>query len=144
LWIKEVFAYRYFYRSDILYRFIRSYGQNNHRKDLKKQFTYITKEFPEQDLIASLKKYQTQQSNLTTEKNTIHLYEHGYYIPLQIHQKHLKFSCKTLQEAEEVLFPKLRSFHPSLFIMKSNLREYGWITPMLKRNKVKDGHVLYS
>lgn len=130
-WIKEEVAQRYFYKSDILYRFLKSYQSNKGRQDLSKQYNYITHNFPEEALIEHIKKNNHSISIKTlSDKQKMTLYKNNQYILLYVYDSHLTFLSKSLHEAEYLLFPILRTFHPLLFIMSHTHINYGWISPV--------------
>ncbi|WP_188455615.1 sporulation inhibitor of replication protein SirA [Virgibacillus oceani] len=143
-WIKEEFAYRYFHKRDILYRFMKEYRLNSDRADLAKQYHFITNTFPQAALITHIKDYH--QSSVTTnlQGNFLELFNDKHYISLHIHKKHLNFRCEMLHDAEKLLFPALRSFHPFLFIMGNDMEDYGWISPVTKERVHINQEVLYS
>lgn len=139
-WIKKEFAHHYFYKSDILYRFLKLYQNNKDREDLSTQYHYITNNFPERTLISHLHRINVQK-----EHNQFEINKNGQYVNLHIEKKYLSFSCKNLIDAEELLFPTLRLFQPLLFIMsKTDMEDYGWISPVQKSSEYYNGQVLYS
>ena len=142
--IKEEFAYHYFYKSDILFRFLNLYQENKSRLDLSTQYQYITNDFPEDALISHLRKFYPHKISIQIERNEIIIYNNDQSIKLHIHKKHLEFYCETLYDAEDLLFPILRIFHPLLFIMSTNNIDYGWISPIMNRNEFKNRPKLYS
>ncbi|GGA62282.1 sporulation inhibitor of replication protein SirA [Ornithinibacillus halotolerans] len=141
-WIKEEFARHYYYKSDILYRFIKEYDQKQFRTDLVTQFHFITKGFPKDSIIYQL----TKQPNITIKKNNGHIeIENNYnFISLLIDEKQIKFRCETLQDAESLLFPTLRKFHPYLFITGNSYENFGWISPVKTNVGYNSEQVLYS
>jgi hypothetical protein len=144
-WIKEEFAYHYFYKNDILHRFLSSYQGSKDRWDLAIQFDYITNEIPKHMLISHLKMIHSQHVQAQRKVNPIEIYNDQQYMTLHIHEKHLEFYCDRLYDAEELLFPTLRIFQPLLFVMnKTNKDEYGWISPVTKNRKYNNGQILYS
>ncbi|WP_339215153.1 sporulation inhibitor of replication protein SirA [Ornithinibacillus sp. FSL M8-0202] len=143
-WIKEEFAKHYYYKSDILYRFIKEYHLNQFRNDLHMQFHYITENFPKDALTSQLWR---QPKNTLGKINSCEMLELGNkreFITLQIEEKHIKFRCETLQDAEALLFPTLRRFHPYLFIINSEYENYGWISPAKTITAYNNDQVLYS
>lgn len=144
-WIKEEFAYHYFYKNDILYRFLSAYQENKDRTDLFRQYNYITNRFPISMLISHLHRSPNQSAQSNINENKIEIYNHQRYLTLHIHEKHLIFHCESLYDAEELLFPTLRIFQPLLFVMSEiNQGEYGWISPVTKNRKYNSGQILYS
>src|SRR5690554_3821185 len=108
-WIKEAFANHYFHKSDLLYRFIRSYQRHRTRRDLYLQFNYITHYFLYEKLISHMKNYYLETNiGLHIDGSLITIFQKESCISLLIDEKHLEFRCDTLQVAEELLFPMLR------------------------------------
>ncbi|WP_196493886.1 sporulation inhibitor of replication protein SirA [Ornithinibacillus caprae] len=142
-WIKEEFASHYFYKSDILYRFIKSY-QKEDRRDLSLQFDYITNNFPSQAIISNMKWYLTNHATYQIDGNEIKIQEQSNNITLHIHEKHIKFRCESLQDAEKLLFPVLRLIYPFLFIVDDHLYNFGWISPVTISMMHHGQQVLYS
>lgn len=143
-WIKKEFAQHFFHKTDILYRFIKSYQHNIKRQDLSQQFNFVTMKFPKYHLINHIQENLLPQMNIAIHNRQIELSKNGYFLTLHIHEKFLKFYCETLSEAEFLLFPILRSYHPYLFVMENNLNNYGWIAPILKKDLNKNSQILYS
>ncbi|WP_373896095.1 sporulation inhibitor of replication protein SirA [Virgibacillus natechei] len=144
-WIKESVAKHYFYKSGILYRFIKDYLNNQNREDLKLQYDYITNRFSENTLISHIKRScRKNQIAIQAEGTQIQLHKNQHLISLHISEKHLKFRCETLEDAEEFLFPMLRQFQPILFITGNNIENYGWISPIPYSGHYYSEQVLYS
>lgn len=144
-WIREEFAYRYYYKSGILYRFLKEYQQNLDRTEFKEQYNFITNTFPAASLITHIKNNQQNGLNLTINDKHLEIFsDQAHYISLHIHEKHINFRCEMLHDAENMLFSTLRSFHPFLFIVGNDLDNYGWISPVSKERVCTDGQVLYS
>lgn len=144
-WIKEEFAYHYFYRNDILHRFLNAYQENKNRWDLSIQYDYITNKIPNKMLVSHLDRNHNQRVELGESETEFEIYNDHQYLTLHIYEKHLIFHCETLLDAEELLFPTLRIFQPLLFVMNNkNQDEYGWISPVTKNRKYNSGQILYS
>ncbi|CDQ39915.1 MULTISPECIES: sporulation inhibitor of replication protein SirA [Virgibacillus] len=143
-WIKEEVATHYFHKSGILYRFFKDYQTDPEREDLSKQFKFITYEFNENVVIDYLKKNETFTMMKQDNHHTLKIYNKETYISLHMSEKQLKFRCKTLQDAEALLFPMLRQFQPLLFIVGDNIQNFGWIAPLLRYSKTGREQVLYS
>ncbi|GAB3066635.1 sporulation inhibitor of replication protein SirA [Virgibacillus ainsalahensis] len=143
-WIREQIAKNYFYKSDILYRFINDYQHNQNRTDLKRQFNYITHNFSQHNIISYIKRYYSDTNKVQITKSQIEIIEGNKLITLHVSKKHIKFSCETLQDAEDLLFPMLRSLQPILFIVGVNIENFGWISPVQRVSKSQDEQVLYS
>ncbi|MEC5422599.1 sporulation inhibitor of replication protein SirA [Virgibacillus sp. C22-A2] len=143
-WIREEIANHYYRKSDILFRFLRDYQNSKNREDLESQYFYITNTFPSDKLISHIEDYYTHDIRIEIKGTSIKIYRNLRCISLHIERKHLKFRCKTLQDAEELLFPMLRCFQPLLFITGNNLSNFGWISPMILTSNYQSEQVLYS
>ncbi|MEN2766351.1 sporulation inhibitor of replication protein SirA [Ornithinibacillus xuwenensis] len=143
-WIKNEFAEHYYYKSDILYRFLREFHAKYNRNDLVTQFNFITESFPKEQLSSQLTRLQQNTFRNQAKRNPIELGNTINYITLHINEKHLKFRCETLEDAEALLFPILRRFHPYLFIMDEENENYGWISPVRTSIAYNNEEVLYS
>ncbi|RYG71411.1 sporulation inhibitor of replication protein SirA [Lentibacillus lipolyticus] len=144
-WIKEEFAHFFYYRSEILCRFIKSYEQDQGREDLASQFQYITHDFPRTSLIAHIMDCLSSNTNMKKEDGLLKLYENERYISLHMEKKRINFRSDIIHDAEELLFPALRSFQPYLFVVGNNTEDFGWVSPVCQlTEKDRPGQVLYS
>ncbi|MFC3038841.1 sporulation inhibitor of replication protein SirA [Virgibacillus xinjiangensis] len=147
-WIKEEIANNYFHKSDLLYRFIYAYQRNHRRPDLRNQFNYITNSFSVNDLVTYLETCRdfgfSRSEKIVINGDMVEFYLEDKYISLHIKEKQLQFVCKTLQDAEDLLFPLLRRFDNKLFVVGNNHLKFGWISPIQQLNVSLSGHVLYS
>lgn len=128
--IKDEFAEHYYYKSDVLFRFLKSHREKRTRKDFNLQFDYITKDFPDNliyQLISQLRHVNSMQ--FFKHDNHLKLYGDYYDLSLYIYEKQLTIHCQSLYEAEAILFPALRLFHPYLFIIDNHFEEFGWLSP---------------
>ncbi|MFC4557223.1 sporulation inhibitor of replication protein SirA [Virgibacillus kekensis] len=144
-WIKEEFARHFFYRGDIVYRFIKDYQVNGHRGDLKSQFDYVTREFSCSDIITHIRKNNTcSKLSMEVEGDFLKIWSKRRYISLHIEKKRINFRSEIILDAEETLFPTLRSFHPHLFVMGEDSTNYGWISPVGQEDEDEIRQALYS
>jgi hypothetical protein len=143
-WIKEEFAKHYYYKSDILYRFLQEYHLQKQRNDLRMQFNFVTESFPKDPLISQLIRQPRNTYRKDYNGESLSIGNKQELITLHIEEKHIKFRCETLQDAESLLFPTLRRFHPFLFIVDDNSDNYGWISPAKLTTAYNNEQVLYS
>jgi len=143
-WIKDEIATHYFHKSGILYRFIKQYHNNKERTDLKLQYAYITNYFLLDHLVNHFKRFNRDDLSIKINGDKVEIRKDKHLISLQISKKHLQFRCCSLRDAEELLFPILRDFEPSLFITGNNIDNYGWISPLVDVRKYDQREVLYS
>lgn len=139
--IKKDFAYHYYYKGDMLYRFIQHYVENKHCEDFSKQYHYITRDIPENVFLSNLK--QKNINSKVIDPQTIQISDTHQKIYLQIHKRHITIYCPSLIEPEKLIFPLLRKLNRHLFVVGINVQEYGWLTSL---SKIEDMHhqELYS
>lgn len=143
-WIKEEFAKHYYYKCDILFRFLKEHYYNQLRNDLLMQFNFITENFPKDPLISQLIRQPKNTLRREYSMDKLEIGNKREFISLHIEEKHIKFRCETLQDAEALLFPTLRRFHPYLFIIDNDYENYGWISPAKISTAYNNDQVLYS
>lgn len=143
-WIKPEIANHYFLKSDILQRFFEEYQYNQHRIDLRKQFSYITNDFRKEKIITTLQNHLNDHIDIHPSGSIIRIQKNNSDIMLHISTREITFQTKSLQDAEAVLFPILRLIHPLLFIVGNTNDDYGWISPIkIPRENIRN-QVLYS
>lgn len=143
-WIKEEVAYRYFYKSDILYRFIKQYERTNFRLDLSLQYNYITSKFSKDALKTHLENTKDADTVIRLNNNLIEIHHDDSTVQLNLNHRYITFDCQSLHEAETLLLTPLRTFYPFLFIVHAEGKDFGWISPVTKNIKHKNGQLLYS
>ncbi|GGJ84839.1 hypothetical protein GCM10007063_04210 [Lentibacillus kapialis] len=144
-WIKEEFARFFYYRSDILCRFIKSYHRLQNREDLKRQFQYITIDMPEDALISHILNNQPSNARIENNEQFLVIEKGTCNISLHIEQKRIKFLGDIIHDAEGLLFPALRTYQPYFFVVGQAEYDFGWISPVLQlKGNDKAGQVLYS
>ncbi|HLR63059.1 MAG TPA: sporulation inhibitor of replication protein SirA [Lentibacillus sp.] len=144
-WIKEEFARFFYYRSDILCRFIKSYHRQQNREDLEKQFQYITMDMPANLLISHILKNQSSNVRIENKEEFLVIDEGTRNISLHIEQKRINFRGDIIHDAESLLFPALRSYQPYFFVVGELEFDFGWVSPVLQlKGTDKARQVLYS
>jgi len=145
--IKDEFADHYYYKCDLLYRFIQAYQEERNRSDLALQFNYITSHFPS-DLIVAIKSKLKKSHSYKVENegvNWLELISKGRCLYLYIYKEKMILKCESLHDAETILFPSLRGVYPYLFVIGPLLNEFGWISPDLNKFPlIEKKEVLYS
>ncbi|MDY0408228.1 sporulation inhibitor of replication protein SirA [Virgibacillus soli] len=141
-WIKEEIADHYFYKSDYLYRFFKAYEAEPNRPDLAAQFAFITKDLLKEKIMQDMLNFPYDDVTIHRKHHHIELVASKNYITLHMYEKHIKFLCPSLHDAEKLLFPVLKQFHPYLFIVGRNQYNYGWIS--LAKPTTNYEQVLYS
>ncbi|WP_010530716.1 sporulation inhibitor of replication protein SirA [Lentibacillus jeotgali] len=144
-WIKEEFARFFYFRSDILCRFIKSYHHQQNREDLEKQFQYITMDLPENLLLSHILENQSSHVMVENNEGSLAIREGTRNISLHIEQKRINFRGDIINDAEDLLFPALRLYQPYFFVVGEAENDFGWVSPVLQlKGNDKAGQVLYS
>ncbi|HEY4601646.1 MAG TPA: sporulation inhibitor of replication protein SirA [Cerasibacillus sp.] len=143
-WIKETFAKHFFYKSDIVYRFIKTYHATK-RDDLVRQFQFITHSFSEATVQSQLTKYLAKKYQIQYEGNSVIITSTTFTMTVYIYEKYIVLYCHSLEEAEAVLFPIFRLLDLNFFIMSHTHPRFGWIASLMdKKDKRSRNEVLYS
>ncbi|WP_343753241.1 sporulation inhibitor of replication protein SirA [Lentibacillus halophilus] len=145
-WIRKEFAHFFYYKSEILYRFIKSYEHDRNREDLASQFQYITQTFPCSLLTTHITECLPSDTVAIKNNDLLNIYANDErYISLHMEKKRINFRSDIIYDAEDLLFPALRSFQPYLFVVGNNTEDFGWVSPVCRLTKMdKIGQVLYS
>ncbi|WP_186577373.1 sporulation inhibitor of replication protein SirA [Aquibacillus kalidii] len=131
-WIEQEFCYHYFYKSEILFRFLNEYMNNNSRNDLQSQFDFITKSIPYSNLVTHIQRFHGNQIELKVNGRKIDLIKNNNKVTLYLKERSMIIKCTSVQEADFLLFGALKMFDPSFFIVENGSTNSGWITPVKK------------
>ncbi|GEN30518.1 hypothetical protein HNQ35_001149 [Cerasibacillus quisquiliarum] len=143
-WIKETFTKHFFYKSDIVYRFIKTYHATK-RDDLVKQFHYITHSFSQTKVHSQLNKHLSNNYQIQYEGNSIMISSSDKTITLYIFEKYIVLYCQSLADAETILFPIFRLLDFNFFILSHTHHHFGWMSSLMdKKDKISRNEVLYS
>ncbi|MDC3416295.1 sporulation inhibitor of replication protein SirA [Aquibacillus salsiterrae] len=131
-WIEEEFCYHYFYRSEILYRFLNEYLSYTSRTDLLSQFTFVTRNLPYNTLLTHFKNYHGDSLKLEMTEKGLVMEKGNSSVCLELFDRYITVQAFSVEEADRLLFQCLKSFDPSFFIIESETTNCGWITPIKK------------
>lgn len=131
-WVEEEFCYHYYYKSEILYRFLNEYMSNFYRKDLRTQFNYITRIIPYSSLITHIQTFHHNQIKFKIDGRNIELNKGEHNALLYLNERSLSIMCPSIQDAEIILFQALTSFDRNFFIIEQDTTNSGWISPVKK------------
>ncbi|WP_179107163.1 sporulation inhibitor of replication protein SirA [Sediminibacillus massiliensis] len=143
-WIKEEVSLQYFYRSDILYRFLSECNMYPDKTDMMKQFEYITHPIPAKQLVGHIIKCQAKGVESVTDGRRLKLAGKEQSLELFTAGRFLHGNCGTMDEAETLVFQPLRLFDRNFFVIENETGKFGWISPVTKRNHTLNPQLLYS
>ncbi|WP_226034855.1 sporulation inhibitor of replication protein SirA [Aquibacillus saliphilus] len=132
-WIKEEFHYNYFFKPDILCRFLINYISNyDHNGGMQSQFNYITHNIPYNQLVTHIKNYHKYEVEMVINRNKIDLIKDGKTLTLYINNRNLIILSNSQEEVDDLIFQPLKAFNSSFFVIELGTDNSGWITPMKK------------
>lgn len=140
--VKADVANNYFYKTGILYRFLKEFRENRNCTYLQLQYKYIT-ELLTLETISSF--IQNFKSEITIEKRDSHMKFYWQDKQLTVYEddRHIEFTCESLQDAEDFFFPVLRNLPLHFFITRNSMRDYGWLS-FVKSKSIENRQILYS
>ncbi|WP_138414669.1 sporulation inhibitor of replication protein SirA [Aquibacillus sediminis] len=130
-WIKDEFHYHYFYKSDILRRFLTeclTFSYTN--KQLKDQFDFITQEIPYKLLLQHVKSFHKQQLDVIIKGEILEMIKGNRAVTISFHKRFFTIHAHSLEEADDLIFQPLKSLHPSFFIIEKDSTNSGWVSPV--------------
>ncbi|MRH42617.1 sporulation inhibitor of replication protein SirA [Aquibacillus halophilus] len=132
-WIKEEFHYNYFYKPDILYRFLNEYVNNSiPSKYLDSQFNYITHTISYNSLLEHLRQYHNYQININASSNRMDCNIGDKSLNIYIKRRNLVIESNSVEEVDTLVFQPLKNISSSFFVIELGTTNSGWITPVKK------------
>ncbi|SDJ70468.1 sporulation inhibitor of replication protein SirA [Sediminibacillus albus] len=143
-WIEEEFHRHYFYRSDVLFRFLKQCHLQPENEILMKQFAYVVHQVPVDRLLKHMKQCLAPGRFQFEESRHISIQTKGNKLNLFLGDRYLSGSSKSMEAAEEILFQTLRKFDRNFFIIETESEKYGWVSPVHKSYHRLNKQLLYS
>lgn len=140
--IRSEVVTHYYYKTGILYRFLNEFKENRKKSYLQLQYKFITEPLT-LDLISSSFQYSDKNMEWDKRDNYLKLYKKDQPITIYKDEGHLEFSCESLEDAEEFLFPMLRKLPLHFFVVNNRIKDFGWLS-IDKKNYLEIKQVLYS
>ncbi|MBM7552642.1 sporulation inhibitor of replication protein SirA [Thalassobacillus pellis] len=128
--MKEEVSKEYYYKTELLFRFLKEYHRNSQLELYKLQFHFITEPFPLIDLVRILTRYPRERMSLIHGRKLTKWVEKRGII--EITNDMCLIQCESFMEAEQMLFQKLRDIDGCFFIAEFHLDHYGWVSPQRK------------
>lgn len=143
-WIEKDVAQYFYHKGELLYRFFLEYLQSNNQHTIV-QYEYITNYIPHTDLKTYIaKKGRIRDMQVAQIDERLQLTCKNLQVDLIFKNKAIEIHAESLLAAETVIFPILRNFKSSFFIIGEDSKEYGWISPFLSKDRKKKDERLYS
>ncbi|MHA6251202.1 sporulation inhibitor of replication protein SirA [Oceanobacillus sp. CAU 1775] len=140
--IRSEIVTHYYYKTGILYRFLKEFKENRKPSYLQLQYNFITEPLT-LDLISSSLQYTNEGIDWDKRDNYLKMYRNNGHLSIYKDERHLEFSCDSIEEAEEFLFPMLRRLPLHFFVVNNTIKDYGWLT-LDKNNYLEIKQILYS
>lgn len=137
--VKPEIASHYFYKSSIIYRFLREFKKNPNYNYLQLQYKYATSPLD----IATIAAYM-RPLDVEIEKRELvmKLYWDDKSITIHEDDRHLEITCESIADIEEFFFPVLRNSPLHYFVISNQMNDYGWLA--VKNNRLMNNQLLYS
>lgn len=140
--IKSEIASHYFYKSDILYRFLKGYREKRSLSFIQLQYKYITEQIT-LDMLANYLQINKKQSVIEKREKYIRLFSNNKQLSVYGDERHLTLMCDSIEDAESYLFPAFRELPYYFFAINHRTNDYGWLTSF-KMNEMISKQTLYS
>ncbi|MBO8155137.1 MAG: sporulation inhibitor of replication protein SirA [Bacillaceae bacterium] len=131
-WLKDDFAFHYYHKSDLLYHFFSQYHSNPFDSVYKKQFQFITRDLPRDQIIQHIKARLGSRYFVHNDKRKIDIQYDYIQLSIECYDKEWIIHCSSLQEAEIMFFEALRGYHSTFFVVNFEEDQYGWLSPVKK------------
>ncbi|QTM99503.1 sporulation inhibitor of replication protein SirA [Sediminibacillus dalangtanensis] len=142
--VNSEFANHYYYRSEILYRFLRKFDVYPVDSINYKQSRYVTSEIPVRELMDYLALCHSGENAFEKKGNVLRIEGQSDVAELLIAGTCIYGSSSSFSGAEKLLFQYFRRFNSRFFIIEYDSDNYGWISPIGKRHKDLNTRLLYS
>jgi len=141
--VKAKVGSHYFYKTEILYRFLKEFRENRSRNYLQLQYEYITEPLT-LDIITTYIQLYTSEVVMEKRDKHLKLYWKDKNLTIYEDDQHVEFTCDSIEDAEYFLFPALRKLKLYFFVTGHHVKhDYGWLS-FIKKNKTINKQILYS
>ena len=132
-WIREEFHHHYFYRSDILYRFLHEYLRSDKRSnEWNDQYNYVTQFIPYSELLSHINNFHQRRINISISEESIELSKDDSFAIIYMAERCFTIKCESIEQLDSLLFQPLKTFNPSFFVIELGSTNSGWVTPIKK------------
>lgn len=140
--MKKQVARHYYYKSDLLFRFLATCEWRIEQEDIMKQFMYVTHTIQARRIIQFI---QNMSHTVTMNRIGEHdfIFSNGVQtVRLSMHDMYIQLTCPSIYDAEQLVFQPLRSFPNDLFVVHSEKHVYGWISIVKSERSTKSRQAL--
>src|SRR5699024_8312007 len=143
-WIEDDFSQYFYHKGILLCQFFLEYIRTNSKHTMI-QYDYITNYIPHKDIHTYIIE-EARQSDISVQKiqEKIQLENGDSKVELVFNNRNIDIYAESLLSAEKVVFPILRNFESSFFIIGKDQNEYGWISPFIGNELKLKNERLYS
>lgn len=139
--VKAKIAAHYFYKTGVVYRFLKEYRDGPNYKYLQSQYNYVIEPITLSAVASYLQrldidvKMEKRDSYMKVywEDKSMTIYEDGH---------HLEVTCTSIEDVEDFFFPILRKSPGYFFVISNRLKDFGWLS--VKNNRMMSNQILYS
>lgn len=126
--MKQQVARHYYYKSDLLFRFLATCACKIEQEDIMRQFTYVTHTIQARQIVRFIKSISHSVTIKQNNELDFKLSNGEQMVRLSVQKTYIKVTCSSIFDAEQLLFQPLRSFPNYLFVVHANKHVYGWIS----------------
>ncbi|HLR15915.1 MAG TPA: sporulation inhibitor of replication protein SirA [Bacillota bacterium] len=140
--MKTKAAHHFYYKSDLLYHFLKNYNEQREEKELTNQFSYVTTRLETGKVMELLKKISSNVQINEIQANYFQITNGMKSVYLHVLETHLKLKCPSIYDAEQLLFKPLRLYPTHLFVAHAKKQVYGWISTLKNEQVLNSGQTL--
>lgn len=127
--IQKNYAEHFYYKIDILFRFLKEQLTKNHQQNLNQLEEVLNKI----DIFDLLFHFQHHLNDYQFEENKIIIKNSLDEVIIQINDYCLNVQADSILIADQLFFRYIKSFNPHLFVINFETNDCGWISPLENR-----------
>lgn len=140
--MKVKVAHHFYYKSSVLFNFLKTYEKNSNQIELKDQFSYIIDEFDQPKLMYYIKSISNYIQITQIQPGYFQISDGTKSVYLHVLDTHFVLKCPSIHVAEELLFESLRLFPSHLFVVHAEKHVYGWISTLKNKESINNRQLL--
>lgn len=141
-YMKEKVAQHFYYKSELLFQFLKTYHRKRTKKEVQNQFCYVTKEINVERCTSFLQDLARYVYVSEVKPNHFYLHDAGKSVDIHVENTHITITCDSIHDAEHLLFEPLRSFPIHVFVAHAHKNISGWISTLKQDRQLKSNQAL--
>lgn len=140
--MKRKVAHHFYYKSDLLFSFLKAYNKKSCKEVLMNQFSYVTNNIEVRKIINYIKHISDYVQTTEIHPNYFQISNGAKSVYMHVLETHFIIKCDSIYDAEELLFEPLRLFPSHLFVVHAEKHIYGWISTLRNAHSRKSKQTL--